>query len=102
MSVIVTGRFKADPNRLEQVFHTHEQTLIDISEAAKAKGAIHHQFGAGADGGEVIIVDEWPDEASFQAFFAGQQDIPKILAEVGVSAPPSFEFYRQMDSPDRF
>jgi hypothetical protein len=100
MSVIVIGRFKADPNRLEQAFITHKQTLIDVSADGKAKGAIHHQFGA-VDG-EVIIVDEWPDEASFQSFFAGQQDIPKILAEVGVSEPPSFEIYRQLDSPDRF
>ena len=100
MSVIVIGRFKADPDRLEQAFLTHKQTLIDVSVDGKSQGAIHHQFGAGD--GEVIIVDEWPDEASFQAFFAGQQDIAKIMAEVGVSAPPSFEIYRQMDSPDRF
>ena len=100
MSVIVIGRFKADPKRLEQAFLTQGQTFIDVSADAKSKGAIHHQFGAGA--GEVIIVDEWPDEASFQAFFAGHPDIPKIMAEVGVSAPPSFEIFQQMDSPDRF
>jgi hypothetical protein len=99
MSVIVIGRFKADPSRLEQAFVTHKQTLIDVSDEAKSKGAVHHQFGAGD--GEVIIVDEWPDEASFQAFFAGQQDIPKLMAEVGASTPPSFEVFRQMDSPDR-
>ena len=100
MSVIVIGRFKADPARLEQAFLTHKQTLIDVSDDGKAKGAVHHQFGAGD--GEVVIVDEWPDEASFQAFFEGQAEIPKIMAEVGVTAPPTFEFFRKMDSPDAF
>jgi len=100
MSVIVIGRFKADPDRMEQLFATHRKTLVDISADGRSKGAIHHQFGA-ADG-EVVIVDEWPDEASFRAFFEGQQEIPKIMAEVGVTAPPSFEVFRQMDSPDRF
>lgn len=100
MSVIVIGRFKADPNRLEQAFVSLKQVFLDVSADSKTKGAIHHQFGAGD--GEVVIIDEWQDEASFQAFFAGQQDIPKVMAEVGVSAPPSFEFFRQLDSPDRF
>lgn len=100
MSVIVIGRFQADPSRVEQAFVTHKQTVLDVNVDAKSKGAIHHQFGAGD--GEVILVDEWPDEASFQAFFAGQQDIPKIMAEIGVSAPPSFEIFRQLDTPDRF
>lgn len=99
MSVIVIGRFKADPSRLEQMFVTHEQTLIDVRDEAMSKGATHHQFGAGD--GEVVIVDEWPDEASFQTFFAGQPEIPKLMAEAGVSTPPTFEIYRQMDSPDR-
>jgi hypothetical protein len=100
MSVIVIGRFKADPAALDQAFVTHRQTFLDVHVDAESQGAIHHQFGA-ADG-EVVIVDEWPDEATFHAFFAGQQDVPKIMAEIGVSAPPTFEIYRQMDSPDRF
>lgn len=100
MSVIVIGRFAADPARLEQVFTTHKQTFIDVSVDARSKGAIHHQFGAGD--GEVFIVDEWPDEATFQTFFANQTEIPKLMAEVGVTAAPTFEVLRKMDSPDFF
>ena len=101
MTVIVIGRFQADVARLEQAFVTQKQTFLDVSADAKTKGATHHQFGAGADG-EVVIIDEWPDAATFETFFANQQDIPKVMAEVGVTAPPVFEILRQLDSPDRF
>jgi heme-degrading monooxygenase HmoA len=100
MSVIVIGRFKADPKDLEKVFIDHADELKAISADAKSKGGIHHQFVAGD--GEVLIVDEWNNAASFQSFFESQTQIPEILKSANVQGPPDFEIHEVMDSPDRF
>ncbi|MEY2461062.1 MAG: hypothetical protein QOG30_2892 [Acidimicrobiaceae bacterium] len=100
MSVIVIGRFKADPADLEKVFIDHSAELQAISDDARSKGAIHHQFVAGD--GEVLIVDEWDTAKSFQSFFEGQTQIPEILKSANVQGPPEFEIHEVMDSPDRF
>lgn len=37
-----------------------------------------------------------------QQFFADQQDIPKVMAEAGVTDQPTVTVYRILTTPDRF
>jgi len=100
MSVIVIGRFKANPADLEKVIAERAADFKAVSEEAKGVGAIHHRFAAGD--GEVVIVDEWNNLESFQKFFADNTTIPEFLQAAGVQGPPEFSFYEAMDTPDRF
>lgn len=86
---------------MENVVNDHRETMLTIIEDGKSQGAIHRQFAADADGG-ALVVDEWPDEESFHQFFAGQEDIKKIMAAAGVTSEPTVTVYRLLDTPDRF
>jgi hypothetical protein len=50
--------------------------------------------------GEVLVVDEWPDEASFQAFFAASPEIQDVIAAAGPSGPPEITFWTKLDTGD--
>ncbi len=100
MSVIMSLRVPIDPDRFEQVVREAPERLEAIIAKARQAGAIHHQFCAGD--GEVIVVDEWPDEASFRAFFEeSAADIVPMFAEAGMEARPEPEIWRVLDTPDR-
>jgi hypothetical protein len=71
-----------------------------IAAAAKAAGAIRHTF-AGSDS-ETLVIDEWPDEASFHSFFASQPEIADVMREGGAKGPPVTTFYRKLDTGDQF
>jgi hypothetical protein len=101
MSVIVVLRFPGNPADLERyAAGPGGQIMQGISAAGKAAGAIRHMFGAGDN--EVILIDEWPDEQSFQAFFASQPEIPNVMRDGGAQGPPQMSFYRRLDTPDQF
>ena len=47
-----------------------------------------------------LVVDEWPDEKSFQAFYEASPDIKTIMDNAGVTAAPTIEFWRPLDVDD--
>jgi hypothetical protein len=99
MSVIVTIWFTADPDRFEQMTQDKQEQLDAISERAKAAGVIAHRFYGSES--QVMVVDEWPDEDSFQRFFDAQQgEIGPMLAEAG-AGEPQVRFWRTLDTPDK-
>lgn len=100
MSVMMGLRIEVDPERFEQVTKENVDQLMAIIDQAKQRGLIHHAFYAGD--GEVLAVDEWPDEESFLGFFeaAGSQ-IGEMLGQAGVSAQPQPKFWRLIDTPDQ-
>jgi hypothetical protein len=102
MSVMMGLRINVDPARFEQVVADNPDRMIRISDRAKQKGAIHHRIYANADGGEILVVDEWPDEASFYAFFEDETDIGELMADAGVQNRPVPVFWRELDTPDKF
>jgi hypothetical protein len=53
-------------------------------------------------GGEVLVVDEWPDAASFLRFFESSPDIGEMMGEAGVTERPTPVFWREMDTPEKF
>ena len=100
MPVIMILRFKADPDALERFANANAELMKGIAGAGRAAGSTRHTFAAGD--GEVLVVDEWPDEATFQKFFESQPDIPQVMQAAGAQGPPEISIYRKLDTPDEF
>lgn len=100
MSVMTTLRVSGDGNKLEEYAARDKSVFNEVSERAKAHGCIHHAFYASDD--EILVVDEWPDEASFQAFFSASPEIPGVMADLGVTSQPTITFWRRLESRDDF
>lgn len=100
MSVFMILRVQGDPNTLERYASSNAEMMKRIAEAGKAAGATRHAF-AGADD-EIVVIDEWPDEGSFQKFFESQTEIPRLMQEGGATGTPQISFYRKLDTGDEF
>jgi hypothetical protein len=98
MSVIVMLRVPGDPDTFERYSNDNRELMLRIVQSAKDEGLIHHQFAAGD--GEIVVIDEWPDEAAFQRFFEGQPDIPRLMQEGGATGAPQISFHRKLTTPD--
>jgi heme-degrading monooxygenase HmoA len=98
MSVVMTLRVPADAKKVEELAGADPALLKTIIERGKQHGLISHRF-YGNDA-EVLVVDEWPDEASFQAFFAASPDIRQIMEAAG-AGEPVIKFWRELETGDR-
>ena len=98
MSVFMTLRVKADPKRLEAMYEADPQRFAEVAKKGKALGATFHRFAASDD--ELLVIDEWPDEAAFNQFFSSTPEIPKIMADAGVTEQPTITFHRRLDLGD--
>lgn len=98
MSVIMTLRFSGDPDKLEQLAAEQGDMIRGISDRAQAQGVIAHRFYASGD--QIMVVDEWPDEQSFNTFFAAEQEsIGPMMAQVATSEP-EITFWRKLETGD--
>ena len=97
MSVLMTLRVSGDAKAIEAV---DQAMLKAVGDRARGQGCIHHRF-YGSDT-EVLVVDEWEDEASFHAFFEGSPEIKEIMDGAGVTSAPQVEFWRVLDTEDGF
>jgi hypothetical protein len=100
MSVVMILRVKADAAALETFAGANAELMKGIADAGRAAGATRHCFAAGD--GDVLVIDEWPDEATFQKFFESQPDIPRIMQAAGAQGAPQISFYRKLNTPDEF
>jgi hypothetical protein len=100
MSVIVTLSMKGDPAKLEQHAGSNPDSMQAILQSAKERGVIAHRF-YGSDDGEILVVDEWPDEQSFQSFFEENSgSIGPMMQAAGVTSEPQVRFWRKLESND--
>jgi heme-degrading monooxygenase HmoA len=97
MSVLMTLRVSGNGKAIEA---GDQAVLKTVSDRARGQGCLHHRF-YGSDT-EVLVVDEWEDEASFHAFFEGSPEIKGIMDAAGVSSAPQIEFWRVLDTEDGF
>jgi len=95
MSVLMTLRVSGDPKAVEA---TDQELMRTIADRGREYGVIRHRFYGSDD--EVLVVDEWPDEKSFQAFYEASPDIKTIMDNAGVTAAPTIEFWRPLDVDD--
>ncbi len=99
MSVIVTVLTKGDPKQVEEYASANGDAMRTITDSAKSHGLIAHRF-YGADG-QVLVIDEWPDGDSFQAFFQENSDqIGGIMQAAGAQGPPEVNVWQKLDTGD--
>src|SRR5690348_13168640 len=100
MSVIVVGKMTADPANIKRLWDNRKADFQAVQKEALAAGAIHHRWAFGD--GYVLIIDEWPDAASFEGFFGSNTTIPSLMQEGGVQGPPEFTIAESVTGPDEF
>ena len=100
MSVIVVGKLQADPASIQKLWKDREADFKAVRKEAEAAGALHHRWGIGD--GFVMLIDEWPDAASFEKFFNGNATIPQLMQQAGVQGPPEFTIVEAATGPDEF
>ena len=101
MSIIVVLRVPGDPADLERyAAGPGGEVMKRIAAAAKDAGAVRHTFAGGDD--EVLVIDEWPDEQTFGAFFANQPEIADVMRGAGARGEGQPTFYRKLNTPDQF
>jgi hypothetical protein len=91
MTLRVNGSAKAVENE-------DKALLLSIVEKGKKHGVISHHFYGSDD--EILVVDEWPDEESFQRFFAEAPEIQGIIERSGATGAPDVSFWRHLDTGD--
>ncbi len=99
MDTIVIMRVKGDPAKLEEFAQADPERMRRITERAREQGCIHHTF-LGGDG-EIIVLDEWRDEAGFRSFFEGDEEVPEVMKEIA-EGEPQIEFLRPLNTGDHF
>jgi hypothetical protein len=99
MSVILTFRVQGDPQKLESIAADNPDRIRGITDRAKEHGLIAHRF-YGSDG-QIMVIDEWPDQESFQSFFdQARSEIEPMMADAGVTSEPEITFWRKLDTHD--
>ena len=102
MSVIMTLRARGNPAELERRAAENPDAMRSIADRAKEHGLIAHRF-YGTDDGQIMVVDEWPDEQSFQSFFdANGEKIGAMMQAAGVTSEPQPRFWRKLESHDEY
>ena len=99
MSVIVTVWVMGDPDKVEEVAAENPEKMRSIADRAEEHGLIAHRF-YGTEG-QVMVIDEWPDPESFQAFFSSAQgEIGELMGKAGIQGEPQVRFWRKLDTHD--
>jgi hypothetical protein len=99
MSVIMTMTMSGDSAKLESAAGENQDRLGAIVEKAKGHGLIAHRF-YGSDDGTIMVIDEWPDAQSFQAFFEESQgEIGPLMEEAG-AGQPTITFWNKLNTGD--
>ena len=96
MSVLMTLRVRGDGTRLEGL---DSEVFRSVVERAKEHGLISHRFWGSSS--EILVVDEWPDEGSFQKFFDASPEVPEMMQRAGVSDQPEITFWRPLATGDQ-
>ena len=99
MSILMTLRVEGDVRSTEQLAGQDPDLFLHIVDKAKERGLISHHFYGNEK--EILVVDEWPDAESFQAFFTESgEEIGKIMASAGVTAEPNISYYHHLETGD--
>jgi hypothetical protein len=101
MSVIMTLWAEGDPAGIEQYASENPEKVREIVDHAVQHGLIAHRF-YGAEG-QVLVIDEWPDEQNFLEFFTHMQpQIQPMMEAAGITSEPHPVFWRKLESHDDY
>ena len=102
MSVIMALVVNGDPKKLEEHAASDSDAMRTILESAKSHGLIAHRF-YGSEDGQIMVVDEWPDEQSFRSFFEENSGkLGPMFEAAGVTSEPEPTFWRKLESQDEY
>ena len=102
MSVMVTLTLQGDPKQLEEHAQSNADAMQEILKSAESHGLIAHRF-YGSEGGEIMVVDEWPDQQSFESFFQeNNESIASMMQAAGVTSEPQPKFWRKLETGDDY
>jgi quinol monooxygenase YgiN len=89
-----------DPKKLEEHAASDPDAMQAILESAKEHGLIAHRF-YGSENSHIMVIDEWPDEQSFQSFFEENNErIGPMMQAAGVTSEPEPKFWRKLETHD--
>jgi hypothetical protein len=101
MSVIMTAWIQGDPKKVEEYAANNRDEMNSVLESAKSHGLIAHRFYGSQ--GQVMVIDEWPDDGSFQSFFEENRSrIEPIFQAAGGPGEPGINFWHKLDTHDEF
>ena len=102
MSVLMALVVDGDSRKLEEHAASDRAGMQSILDAAKQHGLIAHRF-YGSDDGQIMVVDEWPDEQSFRSFFEENSgSIMPLFQAAGTTSEPQPKFWRELESNDAY
>lgn len=103
MSVFMTLRVPGDPRGMEQFAKDNPEKMQAVLESAKRHGLIAHRFYGSDDGASMMVLDEWPDRQSFEAFFQEQgPEIQPMMAAAGVTGEPEPTYWQELSTGDAY
>jgi heme-degrading monooxygenase HmoA len=99
MTVLMTLRVTGDGKQLEAYAAEDSATLSAVLETAKRHGVISHRFYASDT--ELLVLDQWPSEDAFNAFFEEERPrIAQLMTHAGVRSEPAVTFWRPLETGD--
>jgi heme-degrading monooxygenase HmoA len=102
MSVIMAVVVNGDSKKLEQYTTSESATVQAVLTSAKEHGLIAHRFYGSGD--QVMVMDEWPDEQSFQSFFEENDEKIGPMFQAAGANPSEVQprFWRQLETSDQY
>ena len=101
MSVIVVARFSvSDVGKAAEWARAHAEVPEDITAYGKSLGQIGHRMFT--DGKDLVVIDEWPNADTFNAFFAGATRMGEFLSGAGIIGEPEATILEPLDVPGTF
>jgi quinol monooxygenase YgiN len=93
MTAIVINRYRTNAAEIESGARALHRDVEALGEMARAAGCLHHRVAASDDDLEVIMIDEWQDEETFNRFVLSP-DVIEIVERFGLQEPPESDYYR--------
>ena len=100
MSVIMTLIVPGDPKAVERMAQEDPEKMETIMASAKSHGLIAHRFYGSES--RIMAIDEWPDAASFQAFFSEMEPEIGPMMQQAATGEPEITFWTKLDTRDDY
>jgi len=99
MTVLVIMTVPGDTDQFEAFMKSRASEVIELSEKAKAMGAMGHRFAI--SDGHVIAVDYWESAERFQEFISAPE-LQAVMAEMGARGEPQVTIAMAKGFPGEF
>jgi quinol monooxygenase YgiN len=86
MSVIVMARLRKTSTEIEHSNRNNPELWRSVEETARGRGCLDHKLLAAAN--ETMLVEEWDDTGTFEAFFDHTETYRKAIDDAGFRGFP--------------